>query len=67
MNLLTSGTRHHCTALKEPRLDQLPPPEIGKVGQERTRDLQDEVTPRGRGEEVELQQKMLQVRDRDKG
>lgn len=65
MNLLTSGTRHHCTALKEPRLDQLPPPEIGKVGQERTRDLQ--VTPQGRGEEMELQQKMLQVRDRDKG
>lgn len=65
MNLLTSGTRHHCTALKEPRLDQLPPPETGKVGQERTRDLQ--VTPQGRGEEMELQQKMLQVRDRDKG
>lgn len=65
MNLLTSGTRHHCTALKEPRLDQLPPPEIGKVGQERTRDLQ--VTPQGRGKEMELQQKMLQVRDRDKG
>lgn len=40
---------------------------MGKAGQERTRDLQDEVTPRGRGEEVELQQKMLQVRDRDKG
>lgn len=59
VNLLTSGTRHHCTALKEP--------EMGKAGQERTRDLQDEVTPRGRGEEVELQQKMLQVRDRDKG
>lgn len=59
MNLLTSGTRHHCTALKEP--------EMGKAGQERTRDLQDEVTPRGRGEEVEPQQKMLQVRDRDKG
>lgn len=64
MNFLTSGTRHHCRALKELGLGQLPPSESGKEGQERTWDWEEDVTMQERGE---VQLKVLQVRDRDEG
>jgi len=64
MNFLTSGTRHHCRALKELGRGQLPPSESGKEGQERTWDWEEDVTMQERGE---VQLKVLQVRDRDEG
>ena len=56
--------RYHPIALKELRLR---PSEMGKERQKRAQDQEEEVTLQGTGEEAELQQKMLQVRDRDKG
>lgn len=56
--------RYHPMALKEPRLR---PSEMRQEGQERAQDQKEEVTLQGTGEETELQQKMLQVRDRAKG
>lgn len=55
------GERYHPTALKEPRLR---PPEMGQEGQERAQDQEEEINLRGTGGEAELQQKMLQDRDR---
>lgn len=40
---------------------------MGKEGQETAQDHEEEVILQATGEETELQQKMLQVRDRDKG
>lgn len=57
--------RYHPVALEEPMLC---PFDTGTEGQKRAQDQEEEeVTLQGTGEETELQEKMVPIRDRNKG